>query len=100
MLCWMKSHLYHVLQDALTSHLGLSNSSVSIADELAQNVQYMPLSVALVMIGSALYIFCIMYKVFNENNVICTEYASKGRLIVFLADWLCTETSCSKTDPN
>lgn len=39
MLCRMKSHLHRVLQDTLTSHLGLSNSSVSVTDELAQNVQ-------------------------------------------------------------
>lgn len=37
MLCRMRSHLCRVLQDALTSHLGLSNSSVSVTDELAQD---------------------------------------------------------------
>lgn len=36
MLYGMESHLSHVLQDALTSHLGLSNSSVSVTDEPAQ----------------------------------------------------------------
>lgn len=29
----VESHLSHVLQDALTSHLGLSNSSVSVTEE-------------------------------------------------------------------
>ncbi len=36
MLHRMESHLSHVLQDALTSHLGLSNSSVTVTDESAQ----------------------------------------------------------------
>lgn len=36
MLYGMESHLSHVLQDALTSHLGVSNSSVSVTDEPAQ----------------------------------------------------------------
>lgn len=38
MLFRTESHLSHGLQDAPTSHLGLSNSSVSVTDELAQNV--------------------------------------------------------------
>lgn len=74
----MESHLSHVLQDALTSHLGLSNSSVSVTDEPAQmqerrKAEYVraPLSEALVMIGSAVHILCIMDKVFNGNNVGC-----------------------------
>ncbi len=33
MVCRMESHLSRVLQDTLTSHLGLSNSSVSVTDE-------------------------------------------------------------------
>lgn len=39
MLYRMENHLSSVLQDALTSHLGLSNSSVSVTDESAQMQQ-------------------------------------------------------------
>lgn len=74
-----ESHLSRVLQDALTSHLGLSNSSVSVTDESAQTCTCMctPLSEALVMIGSALHILCIMYKVFNGSNMGCVRRISE-----------------------
>lgn len=39
MLYGRQSHLSRVLQDALTSHLGLSNSSVSVTDEPAPQMQ-------------------------------------------------------------
>lgn len=67
MLYGMESHLSHVLQDALTSHLGLSNSG----EEEGRVRTRAPLSEALVMIGSAVHILCIMDKVFNGNNVGC-----------------------------
>lgn len=80
----MESHLSRVLQDALTSHLGLSNSSVSVTDEPARTrerrlAEYACtlLSEALVMIGSALHILCIMYKVFNGSNTGCVHRISE-----------------------
>lgn len=80
MLCGPESHLSRVLQDALTSHLALSNFSVSVTDEPAHRCKggewpsaSTELSEALVMIGSAVHILCIMYKVFNGSNMGCVH---------------------------
>lgn len=71
-----ESHLSQVQQDVLTSHLGLNNSSVSVTDEPAHRCKRAEwlstaLTEALVTIGCAVHIFCIMYKVFNGSSMGC-----------------------------
>jgi len=76
MLYGKESHLSRVLQDTLTTHLVLSNSSVSVTDEpilCCRSGGWLSSCAAiresLVMICSAGHTSCIMYQVFNGRKM-------------------------------
>lgn len=66
------NNLSPIQQDSLTSHLDLSNSSVTVTDELAHRSwrgEGVVIIDSLVMMGCAGHTFCIMYKVFSGRKM-------------------------------